>query len=110
MLDLILILDFSINPVAPKATDVSTVKAFATALLDHLDIREDGTRVGVVVYGSEASTVLHLIDSYDVETIRNSVSTAALAGKAQRGSSMSLAIVEAVSGFVNNSRPLGTTG
>ena len=110
MLDLILILDFSINPVAPKATDldVRTVKAFATALLEHLDIGEDKTRVGVVVYGQEATTVLHLTGSADA--IQNSISTAALAGEVKWGNSMSLALVEAVWGLVNDSRPLDTTG
>ena len=110
MLDLILILDFSVNPVAPKATDldVRTVKAFATALLEHLDIGEDKTRVGVVVYGQEATTILHLTGSPD--TIQNSISTAALAGKVKWGNSMSLALEEAVRGLVNDSRPLDTTG
>ena len=110
MLDLILILDFSINPVAPKATDldVQTVKAFATALLEHLDIGEDKTRVGIVVYGQEATTILHLTGSPD--TIQNSISTAALAGKVKWGNSMSLALEEAVWGLVNDSRPLDTTG
>ena len=105
-LDIVFILDFSIDLLALNSDGVNAVKVFAVALLRALNVGGVDTRVCLVKYGRSSTTVLPFTDVTNVREIQSKINGIPVDRNIRNfGANVGHAIERAVAELSTSARP-----